>query len=33
MRNPADAARMSSATGRQAIAGRLAAGILAFLGR
>jgi N-acetylmuramoyl-L-alanine amidase len=33
MRNASDAARMSSAAGRQAIAGRVAAGILAFLGR
>jgi N-acetylmuramoyl-L-alanine amidase len=33
MRNASDAARMSSAAGRQAIAGRLAAGILAFLRR
>jgi N-acetylmuramoyl-L-alanine amidase len=33
MRNPGDAARMSSAAGRQAIAAQLAAGIRAFLGR
>jgi N-acetylmuramoyl-L-alanine amidase len=33
MRNASDAARMSSAAGRQAIAGRLAAGILTFLRR
>jgi N-acetylmuramoyl-L-alanine amidase len=33
MRNPGDAATMSSASGRQAIAGQLAAGIRAFLGR
>jgi N-acetylmuramoyl-L-alanine amidase len=33
MRNATDAALMSSAAGRQALARRLAAGILAFLGR
>jgi N-acetylmuramoyl-L-alanine amidase len=33
MRNPADAALMSSAEGRQQIADRLAAGLLTFLGR
>ena len=33
MRNATDAARMSSAAGREALARRLAAGILAFLGR
>jgi N-acetylmuramoyl-L-alanine amidase len=33
MRNATDAAWMSSADGRQAIAARLAAGVLAFLGR
>jgi N-acetylmuramoyl-L-alanine amidase len=33
MRNAADAALMSSAAGRQAIAERLAAGVLVFLGR
>jgi N-acetylmuramoyl-L-alanine amidase len=33
MRNATDAATMSSAAGRQAIAGQLAAGIRAFLGR
>ncbi len=33
MRNAADAALMSSPAGRQAIADRLAAGVLAFLGR
>jgi N-acetylmuramoyl-L-alanine amidase len=33
MRNATDAAWMSSADGRQAIAGRLAAGVLTFLGR
>jgi N-acetylmuramoyl-L-alanine amidase len=32
MRNATDAAWMSSADGRQAIAGRLAAGVLAYLG-
>jgi N-acetylmuramoyl-L-alanine amidase len=33
MRNASDAAWMSSPSGRQAIAARLAAGILSFLGR
>ncbi|MGY1615310.1 N-acetylmuramoyl-L-alanine amidase [Geodermatophilus sp. SYSU D00691] len=33
MRNAADAAWMSTAEGRQALAGRLAVGVLAFLGR
>jgi N-acetylmuramoyl-L-alanine amidase len=32
MRNAGDAARLSSASGRQRIAGAIAAGILAFLG-
>jgi N-acetylmuramoyl-L-alanine amidase len=32
MRNAADAAWMSAAAGRQAVAARLAAGVLAFLG-
>jgi N-acetylmuramoyl-L-alanine amidase len=32
MRNAGDAARLSSASGRQRIAGAVAAGILAFLG-